>query len=269
MMCEAMVATESPTRSWDGHTSLWRQAKAVIRDMVVTEFRPGDLIPSEAELCKRLGVSRITIRQAITSLVYEGYLVRMQGRGTIVLPPKHEAQLAPSLQSLDSGPREVGFNVECRLISKETLPSDKRLAALLRIPPGTFVHKVRVLYLSSGEPVGQYVSYVPREIYPGLLEHDLEVEPLYQVLSQVIDGNLCQAEETIECIMADERRAGLLRILPGSPVILVQRLCLLDSSRPVEYRRTFYRTDRYRLRRILGPHGERDASSTNLIEDGK
>ncbi len=261
-----MVATDSSIRNWDGHTSLWRQAKAVIRDMVVTEFKPGDMIPSEAELCQRLGISRITVRQAITSLVYEGYLVRMQGRGTIVLPPKHDALLAPSLNSLDAEPAEVtSSDIERRLVFKETLPADKRLAAVLRIEAGDSVQKVRMLYISGGEPVGHYVSYVPREIYPGLLEHDLEVEPLYQLLSRVVGGNLCQAEETIECVMADERRAGLLKILPGSPVILVQRLTFLNASRPVEYRRTFYRPDRYRLRRILGPQGERGASETNPI----
>lgn len=247
----------SPARGLDGHASLWRKAKAVIRDMIVTELRPGDFIPSEAELCKRLGVSRVTIRQAITSLVYEGYLMRLQGRGTMLMPPKHEMQLAPSLSTLLAEPTETMLGVEGRIISKETLPADRRLSSRLRLPESCLVHKVRMLYISGGEPVGEHVSYVPREVCPDLLEHDLEIQSLYRVLLGVLGKAPSHAEETIECIMADERRASRLKILPGSPVILVQRLVFLESGGLIEYRRTFYRTDCYRLRRILGPEGEK------------
>lgn len=241
----------------DGHASLWRRAKAVIRDMIVTELRPGDFIPSEAELCKRFGVSRVTIRQAITSLVYEGYLMRLQGRGTMVMPPKHEMQLAPSLGTLLAEPTEASPGLERRILSKETQPADKRLSARLHLPQSCLVHKIRMLYVSGGEPVGEHVSYVPRDICPDLLEYDLEIQSLYSVLTGVLKRAPSHAEETIECIMADERRANRLKILPGSPVILVQRLMFLEAGNLMEYRRTFYRTDCYRLRRILGPEGEK------------
>ncbi|MCD5408232.1 extracellular solute-binding protein [Candidatus Bipolaricaulota bacterium] len=73
---------------------LYRQLKEILKEAIRRgEFRPGDRLPTEMELCETFGVSRITVRQALNELANEGFLYRQQGSGTFVndrIPSKIE-----------------------------------------------------------------------------------------------------------------------------------------------------------------------------------
>jgi len=83
----ADLAPESPFSSLP-RTSLWTTAVEQIRDLIDSgRLRPGDRLPGERELCQRLGISRVSLREAIRVLESAGYLEVHQGRGTFVLTP--------------------------------------------------------------------------------------------------------------------------------------------------------------------------------------
>ncbi len=113
-----------------GSTPLWLQLKHALRDLITFDLRPGDQIPTEAQLCDAHSLSRVTVRQAITSLVDEGLLERRQGRGTFVLSPRLAESLGEQEHFLLNG-----FDAErpesVAVFSRETVPVPEWIAARL------------------------------------------------------------------------------------------------------------------------------------------
>ncbi len=230
-------------------TPLWRQLKHVLRDLATFDLRPGDRIPSEAELCRHYGLSRVTVRQAITSLVDSGYLARQHGRGTYVLPRRSAEPLADSehflASAFDTPPRGA-----LRLFSAELVPADQWVADRLCIQPGEDVQKVRKVLLHGGQPVAYRVTWVPAGRCPGLLDRDL-LQPLPHLYEQVYGLVPARADEAIEFVYADEFRSQVLEVPDRHPLMVVERLVYGESGTPIEFSRAYYRADRFQLQRQL------------------
>ena len=244
---------------------LWLQLKHALRDLITFELRPGDRIPSEAELGRHYGLSRITVRQAITTLVDEGVLHRQHGRGTFVLPARLAEPLAAADHFLQTGGFDGADQGPVTLQSTETMPAPEWLADKLGVAVGEEVHKIRKVLLPDGVPAAFRTTFVPRYLAPSLLEANL-LRPLHAIFEQVYDLWPSQAEETIEFIIADEFRAGLLRVAPNHPLILVERLTYLDGGEAVECARTYYRADRFQFRHRL--HREGTSRGPGTVANG-
>jgi DNA-binding GntR family transcriptional regulator len=230
-------------------TPLWRQLKQVLRDLAVFHLQPGERIPSESELREHFRLSRVTVRQAITSLVNSGVLHRQHGRGTFVLPRRASEPLADPdhflASSFDAAPAGA-----LRVYSAECVPADEWTAEKLGGTPGELVHKVRVLLLQHDQPVAYRVSWVLSRRCPDLLTHDLS-QPLHGLFEQHYDLRPDEADETVECVLADEFRAGLLSVPTHHPLMVVQRLVYLDTGDIIALFRAYYRADYFQLRRHL------------------
>lgn len=228
---------------------LWLQLKHALRDSITFDGQPGDKIPTEAELCSHYGLSRVTVRQAITSLVDEGLLVRRQGKGTFVSDGRLAEVLSEQdhflLSGFDAHPRG-----DISVHSVETVPVPEWIAARLRLEPDSPVFKVRKVLTTRGEVVAFRTTYVPVAAVPDLLVADLSV-PFALTFEDRFGLRLAGAEETIEFIIADEFRAGMLGVPVNHPLILVERVVGLDTGQAVECSRTFYKADRFRFRRHL------------------
>ncbi len=233
------------------HITLWRRLKIILRDMALTELAPGDRIPTEPELCDRYGVSRVTVRQAVSSLVHEGVLARQQGCGTFVLPRKVEEALVEPESFLADGVETSEDTSSARLLTAERLPADKRLSLKLKLDPDEPLYKIRKLKLLSGEPVSHKVAYFPANLCPGLLNYDLANGSILAVLEKEFGLEAVTIEESVECITADGYRSSVLAIPLGAPVILLERLYYDRSGVPIQFARVFFRSDRYRLRRVI------------------
>jgi DNA-binding GntR family transcriptional regulator len=228
---------------------LWLQLKHALRDVVAFELKPGQRIPSESELCAHYGLSRITVRQAITALVNEGLLRRRQGRGTYVLSPRLAEPLADPERFLASG-----FDGEDRqnitVFSAETVPAADWIAAKLGISPGDDVHKIRKVLAADGVAVAFRTTFVPKRLAPGLLDRDL-APPLHRLMEELYRLRPTRADEMIEFIVADEFRADMLHVPLGHPLVLVERLLYLDSGETTDCSRAYYRADRFRFHRRM------------------
>lgn len=229
---------------------LWLQLKHALRDLVTFELKPGDRIPPEPELCQHYGLSRITVRQAITSLVDEGLLKKQQGRGTFVLAARLAQQLADADHFLTSG-----FDAEpagrVKLFSAEHAPAPDWLARKLGIEAGSDVFKVRkVLTLPEAEPVAYRTTFLTAALVPNLLRLNL-APPMYSVLEQSYGLQIDSADEIIEFIVADEFRASMLGLQVGHPLILVERITYLQSGHAIDCSRAYYRADRFRFEHRL------------------
>lgn len=228
---------------------LWLQLKHALRDMITFDLGAGDRIPTEAEIGAHYGLSRITVRQAVTSLVDEGLLLRQQGRGTFVRLARREVPLSDAGHFLASA-FDAAPPGRITVHAAETVPCPSWLASRLGVVTGAPVHKVRRLLERDGAVVAIRTCFVPAPLAPDLLGTDL-VPPLHLVLEQVFGLVADEAEERLEVIRADTFRAGLLGVREHEPLVLTERIAFDASGHALECARTYYRADAFTFTRGL------------------
>ena len=95
----------------------------------ISEMEAGSLLPSEAELCKAFGVSRTTVRKALTDLNQEGLIYSFQGKGTFVAPKKVSSNWAQQSGGFYADMSERGYKVRMQVLEKEVQPAEKQSCA--------------------------------------------------------------------------------------------------------------------------------------------
>ncbi len=215
---------------------------------------PGDSLPTERELIDRFGVSRITVRQALNSLMADGLLYRQRGLGTFVRKNRIEQELS-SLTGFSEEMISRGLTPSARPISAEIVEADGDVAAKLSIAPGQKVFQLVRVRLADDEIVALDVDYLPADIGERLLKEDL-AEALYTYFGRM-GVELDWADQAIQAAPADELMAHHLGLRKGAPILLMERVVTATDGRVVEYSRTAYRSDRYiyrvRLKRAKNP----------------
>jgi len=200
------------------------------------DLRQGDRLPPERELAERLGVSRMTLRQALESLSKRGLLVRSRGRrgGTFIARPKIERDMT-NLAGLTQQLRRQGHRADARVLTARRGGCGRRTAEALGLAPGHDVFEIVRLRLSDGEPLALERSLFPAERFSGLLECPLDGS-LYELLEERFGERPVRATERLEPVLADPAEAGALGVRTGSPLLLVERtpstLMVYRSSSP-------------------------------------
>ncbi|MGC8778569.1 MAG: GntR family transcriptional regulator, partial [Candidatus Caldatribacteriaceae bacterium] len=157
-----------------GSVPLYQQLKNILKGQILSGIlKPGDQIPSETDLSRIYGVSQITVRQAVKSLVEEGFLYRKQGRGTFVASPKLRRRL-PKLYSFSEDMVELGLQPSSKLLEETVIEADEELAELLRLPPSNRrVNKLVRVRIANGEPILIERTLIPVYLCPDLFTEDL------------------------------------------------------------------------------------------------
>jgi len=221
----------------------YRVREDVRRRIEAGEWKPGQAIPSEAELQEIYGVSRATVRQALLELVMEGILIRKQGRGTFVAPPKI-AEPLPRLVSFTEEMRAVGMEPSTRSVKVEIVTDPpKRVRETLRADEDRFLRIERVR-CANGQPIVLLISYLPASL--GIDPQEDFSGSLYALLETKYNIRLGEAIQIIEAGLADEYTAAQLGIEEGEPILIIRRGTFAMDGRAVEYVEGFYPADRYR-----------------------
>jgi len=211
------------------------------------ELRAGDRLPPERELAEGIGVSRMTLRQALDSLERRGMVVRARGRrgGTFVAAAKIERDMT-RLAGLTQELRRQGHEAGAKVLSAREGPCGQRTAAALGLQPGHRVFEVVRLRLSDGAPLALERSLFSVELFPGLLGMPLDGS-LYELIETRFGQVPWRAVERIEPVIADHAEAEALGIKPGAPLLLVERTAYNAHGTPLEYARDLFRGDRTRI----------------------
>ncbi|MDT0397495.1 MULTISPECIES: GntR family transcriptional regulator [Streptomyces] len=227
-----------------------------VRDAIlelIEERRPGDAIPSERSLCARLHVSRPTLRAAVDELVLAGLLVREHGRGMFVAAEKITQELVSERNSFAVPPAAGVWT--SRVLESRTLPAGARVGRRLRVSPAARIRYVARLRLVDGSPMAIEHLHIPAGLVPDLTGAELEQGDLYEHFRDHHGVRVSEAVQSIEPTVVTRAEAELLDVPELSPALLFERLTTDTGDRPVEYVRSLYRGDRYRIvsRLALGP----------------
>ena len=226
---------------------LYAQLKEeIIAAIARRELRPGDQIPSQRVLCERHGMSHMTVRRAISELLSEGVLYAIPGKGLYVTEPKQDAE--PPLRGYTEDMSRRGMVASSVVLAAEIVGASTVLSSALGVPIGTALIYLRRLRLADGAPMAVQGSYLPQALCPGLLEHDLGRGSLFELLRTMYHLRLADGTTTVEAALADAEHAKLLGLRLPAPLLIVEQLSYLDSGQAIEFVRSVYRADRYRLR---------------------
>ncbi len=220
----------------------------LLEEIEEEELGPGAPIPSERELGRRHGLSRMTVRQAIERLVSEGRLSRVPGKGTFVSRPK--ISMAVRLTSFTDDMRARGMQPGARDLTRQVIRATAHLARNLGLVPGAEVHLIERVRLADGEPMAIERSHIPAVLAPGLTDMPLSGRSLYQVLEEQFGIVLDEGEQTIGAGIVDPADASVLEIPRDSAVLHMQRRSSAGGGW-VELAVSTYRADRYQLHSVL------------------
>jgi GntR family transcriptional regulator len=223
-------------------------------------FKPGTPLPSEEVISKRLRVSRMTARQALKSLCSLGVAYSQRGKGTFVSASKLEKNIRQVL-SFSEEMAACGSHPHSELIAFETVLPGDDVADALGLQPGEKVIRLRRVRIADSFPMGVESSCVPCRLAPDLLDKFDPRTSLYRTLSEAYGVHIVQADEVVEAGLANSEEARLLRISKGSPVFLFTRTAYAESGHAVEYVKSTFRGDRYKIRNRLG----RQSNSASLV----
>jgi GntR family transcriptional regulator len=223
---------------------------------IVETLTVGQAIPAERRLTELLGVSRLTVRAALDELVAEGYLTRRHGSGTYVSEPKIAQPL--TLTSFSEDMRRRGMAPGSRTLELVVVSAGARLGRRLQLSPEEPIVRVRRLRLADGEPMALEILNVPAAMVPGLSVADLENASFYDLLQDRYGVTILSGTQTIEPTVTNEEESEALGVPLHSPAFLFERTSLAQSGQPVEFVRSFYRGDRYRLVTELLPRRGRN-----------
>jgi GntR family transcriptional regulator len=222
--------------------------QAETRDRVldlIERLGVGEAIPSERQLSADLGVSRLTVRAALDDLVREGYLVRRHGAGTFVSEPKIAQEL--TLTSFTEDMRRRGMTPGSRTLELRVIPAGARLGRVLHVSPSEPIVVVTRLRLADHETMAIEALHVREALVPGLSGEDLEGQSFYELLHERYDVNVVGGVQTIEPTVTNEEESEALGVPLHSPAFLFERVSRSDEGEIVEFVRSIYRGDRYRL----------------------
>lgn len=246
-----------------GPMPLYQQLKQRLRNEIARgEYKPGDQLPAEPELIQQFGVSRITVRQALSDLAAEGLVVRRHGKGTFVTERRIQHELV-RLTDFVEDMELAGLAPSSRVMEFTHEVAPAPVAAALVLPAEAEVVRVDRLRLANNEPIACDTAWLPLRYGALLSESDLAVETIIHVLEERFNIPIERGSFSITAAVASARCAQALQIAPGAPLLVIDRVSYTRNDEPIYMQRRFYRTDRvqYRvtLQRRAGGPGEQPA----------
>ncbi len=216
-------------------------------------------LPSETELAAEFGVSRVTVREALSSLERRGLILRRQGLGTFVNRTAMDLQLRLD-ESVEFNEliRTAGYQSDVGPASHEIAAAPEGIARQLLIEPGAAVLNLHKVFTANDTPIIHCLNVIPLDLLPGDRQVDLlqTIDPrvsVYALLVQPFGQRVAYQVSEVGACQADGELAGLLHANPGIPLLTIEEVGYNQAQRPVFYALEHYLTGLIHLRFIRKP----------------
>ena len=200
---------------------LYLQVKRHILENIGSgKWAAADRVPSENELVKAFGVSRMTANRALRELQDEGVLVRVAGVGSFVA--ERQAHAHPlEIRSIADEIRERGSVHRAELVALERVRAVGSLAEDFRVAPRTELFYSSLVHFENDLPIQLEDRHVLAKLAPDYLTVDFSRTTPHDYLIKA--APLQEAEHVLRAVMPDARTRKLLAMKRGEPCLLVIR----------------------------------------------
>jgi len=228
------------------------QLKEILQEMIENEdLKPGQLIPTERELCEIQGVSRMTVNKAIMSLVNEGLVYREQGKGTFVSIAKVNREIS-QLKSFTEQMLESGVVSKTKILSFKVIEATKKYRFELKMPEDeNKIIEIKRLRYSDDQPVAIEIAWLPYYLFKGMTRDIIENKSLYEIFREKYGYHPDKAKQIIEPTMLNEYESKLLNQEKSALALIFRRTTYLENEIPIEYTKAIYRSDKYKYQIVL------------------
>ncbi len=234
-----MPDNESPAQP------LYRQIAEQIAKEIETGIHPvNSRISSERELAEKFGISRMTVRAAVNTLVHQGLLIR-RNRAVYVAQPKFRFNLS-SPDGLHEQLRKAGVEPGAKIIIAEKVPANAlnpEIAQALALDGQDEVYRIVRLRTANNEPIAVENSYFPANLFPDLLDFNL-TDSIYGILKKYFSVESAGSVQEIEISFLNEQWADIMGIAADLSTLEVKRCAVTADNRPFEFAHDIYRGDR-------------------------
>jgi GntR family transcriptional regulator len=229
----------------DASTPIYRQIAEAIGALLASGvLPPGYVLPPERVLCAQFGISRMTLRQAMSLLDREGLIHSRRGVGTVVTHSRLRKQQQEAL-SFSEEIRARGGRPESRLISFDLAIPTPLVRDFFELHEQQKVYEVQRVRLKDGEPLALELARIPERLCPGLERFDLAKSSLYEILEQSYGLRTEACDEEISSEIPNSQQRKLLSLSARTAVLVINRKAYMEDGRPLELTRAVYRGDRY------------------------
>ena len=223
--------------------SLYEQIASLLREEIQQgRFEPTGKLPSEAALCLRFGVSRVTVRQSLAKLEQEGTVARKQGKGTYAAGKQLRHGL-DQLRSFHESLLQQGLQAEMRLLSREIVDAPGGALRVMGDEEGRCLRLLR-LHLLDGAPLAVGRSYLP--LLMGAADRErMERTPSYAILRELTGQAVARADLAIKVGQADAELAPALEVAEGAPLLVMERSSYFADGACCDRSQFYIRPERY------------------------
>ena len=226
---------------------IWRSIANTLQTEIAQElYRPGDKLPTEAELADRFGVNRHTVRQGLANLAEAGIVHARRGSGVFVAARPTDYALGQRVR-FHQNVTASGRTPSRRITRLETRPASVAEAAALGLASGDVVHVIDGISLADGQPLAIFSSTFPAARLPRLLTAMDAQNSVTAALATCGVTDYTRSETRLTAKLADGLQALALQIQAGAPILQSVALNVDAAGRPIEYGTTWFAGDRVTL----------------------
>lgn len=228
-------------------TPLYHQIYVLLLDKIISgAYSQGSRVPSEHELEKLFGVSRITARKALSKLSAEGFVIRRRGHGTIVANRPPLSSVTGDATGLIENLLAMALETDVELLEFAYVHARPEVAEALGLNPDNIVQRAVRIRRKNGMAFSYAITHIPEDIGRKYGETDIKKKPMLTLIEDA-GHEISHARQSLSAMLADSTIAPALGVNVGSALLKVSRIVYDTNDRPVEHIVVHYRPDLYQL----------------------
>lgn len=233
-------------RPEDSFIPIYYRLEKYLRDQILSgALRPGDLVAPESQLAQQFGASRMTVRQALSRLVFDGLVVRHRGRGTFVAQPRLEHTYI--FPSFEEEMQARGARTSHKLLDMRAVRAEGKVAESLGVPEGTPITMLQRQRLVDGQVVGYELRYLPKRIGEALTQDEIHSQPMVRAVMRILGKTHTRLSLRVSSSVVRREEAKILETKVGTPVLVREHIWYVEPDGPVQYGKSIFRGDRYQM----------------------
>ncbi|HHV35464.1 MAG TPA: GntR family transcriptional regulator [Syntrophomonadaceae bacterium] len=222
----------------------YRLAEDIKNKIESGELKPGDMLPSTAQLAKKYGVSHMTVRQGVSLLVNEGYIESIQGKGSFVTnPPMDKLLLNFSEENL------LGSNkkIQIKLLELNIVPADEKISRKLAVKKNAKILKMKRVLSRTEGPVALDSRFLPYVKGLPLLEKEIAYAAFPDLVASHTELFSVRNKLEVSASILSKEEAELLDTKVGMPALCIEQIIYTSKKRPIGWSKMICRADRFTL----------------------